>query len=263
MFLEALEIIKPKRLSENKAIISDSFICLDLGSTLIYKECQTKFGLCEIGIKDLYSNNYDEAVAIDKFNLTIPELEYTKVSINVNDSVYLSATSAAGEDIFFNGYITISNNSIQFTSYGLVYLNKYASSKILTLKEKINHHIDYNVFYYLFQLFKNLSGKKLDTLLVALKDNILYLTNEDNDYLIISKLQNKFKVDSAETINKFYNSQILKNEKKINKKDFSENPDSFIKHLIRPLSDECTFEENEAVNKLYSQSYMLFINKEK
>lgn len=260
----ALDLIKPKRLYEDrKAILSNGFICLDLGATLIYKECETKFSLCEINIKDLYSGNYDEANSIDKFDLVIPELNYTEIPINVNDSVYFSATSAAGEDIFFNGYITIGVNSLQFASWGLVYANRYISGKIITPKENISRYIDYNVFYYLFQLFKNLSGKKLDTLLIAVENDVLYLTNANKDYLIISKLQDKFKINGAGILNKYYIDQVFKNENKIIKKDFTENADSFIKHLARPLPDECSYKENDNVINLGNGPYTLYINKEK
>jgi hypothetical protein len=262
---DVLDLIKPKRLAEDKrAILSKDFIALDFSDTLIYKPCETKFPLCEISIKDLYSSNFDEANEINDFTFKLPELEYTEISINAGDVAVLSSISAAGEDIFFCGYIGFRMNLLSFLTSGLVYYNEYRITKeIIPMRNIDNQWIDYSVYYYLFQMFKNLSGKKTDLLLVAKKDDKLYLTNKDKDFYIISKEPSKFKTDSFASINKFYTEQKFGKETAIIKKEWIEGKDSFIKHLIRPLDDVCMTKDSPSVIKLSSNGYELFINKEK
>jgi hypothetical protein len=263
----ALDLIKPKRLYEDKkAILADGFICLDLGDTKIYKECQTKFPLSEISIKDLYTGEYDNANRLDVFDFTLPELKYEEIAINVNDTVYFSSVSSTGEDIYFCGSLDFTENVMSCWASGLVFLNHYTSYKI-KFSHSFDHYIDYQVFYYIFQMFKNLSGKKLDYLCVAKQDGILYMTNPNRDFHIISKEPCKFKTESFEKINKFYNNQIatqtFRRTVDIDKKSFVEGKDSFIKHLSRPLEEKFNHSENNTLEILSSKDYQLCINKVK
>lgn len=264
-----LDSIKPKRLVENKfAILNKDYIILDLEDTLVYASCKTQCPLSIISIKDLYSNNLDECIPLEKYEIpfdikSIETMTFEEILINVNDSTYFSSISAAGEDLFFCGSLDFTKETLTFSSYGLLYGAIYKSHKS-EFRNPFNFYIDYHVFYYLFQMFKNLSGKKTDSLLVSRKNNLLFLTNKEKEFYIICKQPNIFKSSGFETIKKYY-SELTYQERvlQIIKKDWIQDKDSFIKHLIRPLSDTPSLKASQNTLQLSSDNYILHINKEK
>lgn len=258
-----VSIIKPKRIyNTNLAYITPNNITLDFGISSILFNYNTGYPNCIIDQKSLFDNNMDNATT--KFDKFIEQIEikdiWNECSINANDLTVFSAISGSGEDEFFIGGLELSN-SLKLVCYGFTYFTKYISPKVI--QKGFNCYLDYNSIYYLFQLFKHLSGKKLDKLLwQALDDKFIFTNDNKSFYIIVSQSDNilNFKINSLKFFVNFYD-KVTINKTQVIKKNIAENLNSIGKHLIRTCNDIVDFSECNEYNKFEGDNIVLCLNK--
>lgn len=264
--VDFLQLIKPKRCKENlKAYITPNKIILDFGISSIMLNCNTGYPNCIIDHKSLFGFEFENATTkYDKFiNAIDIKDEWGECAINANDSTVLSAISGSGEDEFFIGALEICP-SFKLSCYGFTYYNQYVSQKIIQNKG-LNCYLDYTSIYYLYQLFKHLSGKKIDKLLWQINSSKFIFTNESKTFYIIIDQSNhifNWKVGLLSDINKFYNVATA-NKNQVTKKVIIESMNSIGKHLIRPCGEVLDISEAKQFNKLEGNGYTLCLNKKK
>lgn len=264
--IEQLQIIKPKRIKDTlNATLSPNSIVLEFGITKVFIPCSTVFTCaCSISQKDLYTYTFDNAKALtEKYTIPKVDLKWEECIINVADTTVFSAFSASGDDECFIGTIEI-DSKLKLSLYGFTYYGFYESPKMRN-ESKLVYHIDYQVFYYLFQMFKSLSGKKTDKLLWALSGEDLVLTDEAKSfYVICTKDDNtyRFKTKCLSLLIDFYKKETT-GEKQLFKKAVAEEAESIAKHLIRPFDDVLKSSENNFFTKMEGNGYKLCLNKPK
>jgi hypothetical protein len=268
-----LQLIKPKRLYENKlAYISKNVICLDLGATSIVAPFSSKLPDVKISIKDLWSNNLDEA-SIDsnlfQHKCKIPDVKsWNEIPISVADVAVFSSLSGVGEDLFYTGILAITDKRFSISAYGLTYFVSSENPKMISNDSSFSIFCDWQIFYYLFQMFKDLSGKKIGTLLWSNNNKQIIFTDIENNFYIIVDLNDSIVAHKAQhclTILKYYATQKHIGQEKVAtfKKTIQETANSELKHLIRPFGDSIDVTQYDTFTKYSSDIYYVHIHKEK
>lgn len=264
---ELLVQIKPKRLSNNLAYIFKDKIILNFNNCLdVICYGDTKSGCSEtltINHKDLYNQELDKATSTS-FNIDIPNnLDYKEYKIDSSTSSFFSAISGAGEDTYWTSYLFAIDSYLNYAICGLNYKADYfpvIGSNSYDLKVSC----DYNVFYYLFQFTKHLTGKKICNISIAKYDNYLYITNEDKSIILRQYLNDKkinYKINTLKDISKLYSDET-KDSKQVSKKIAVEQYDSLFKNFSRVFNDILYIKEFEYNNLFYDDRLKVWIMKE-
>lgn len=267
-----LDRIKPKRISESlNAFIFKDKIVLDYGISKVLCYCKSGISssspIC-LSHKELYNRELENAIT-KTYSVSIPDdLIWEDISINVDDNSFFSAISGAGEDLYWAGIIEIFNNKFKSIVYGLNYKIEYNSSPdekyISTVYKKFK--IDYNSFYYMFQLTKHLTGKKIDTLCFSFKNNLLYITNSTKDYYVIVNVEYSpmnWMHNQCSEIQKIYK-KSTKALTQIFKKVLNETSNPLFKTLSRPFGDTMDYDkyDNYSYYEDKKCNFFLLNNKE-
>ena len=157
-----LSLIKPKRLYEDKdCIINNGIIRMELGATTILAPFSTKLPSVSIKVKDLWSANLDEAKVYTGLNKKLPEFSsWNEIPITVADVTVFSSVSSVGEDTFYIGSVGLTSSGIfSVNGMGLTWVIDYTSQKLIGSTSGFCGSFDWYLVYYLFQMFKDLSGK--------------------------------------------------------------------------------------------------------
>jgi len=268
-----LNLIKPKRLSEsNKAYIYNDKVILNFGAVdvVAYEGIgvRTKDCVC-IDHKSLYNNDFDNATN-DIYDINLPEsLKYFEVEINARDNSFFSSISGAGEDLFWTGLLDIDNHK-NFKSfvYGLNFAVEYGNIIIDRDKDPFIYFADYNIFYYLFQMTKHLSGKKTDTVLVSeFYDKRKYcITNKDRDFYVFCDVANTALFYKCMTIPEIKEAYII--NKKLSstelfKKTALESNGALFKNFSRAFGDVLNCIDDKYVKMFYDDRLILYLMKDK
>lgn len=271
---DVLQTIKPKRLYEDKtATIFPDKVILRLGATTVVAPATTGYPACRVFVKELYNGDFDNAARIELQDYVIPELDWQTVTINAQDVSVFSAIAAAGEDTFYSAKLNLTRLKFTLAAGGWRYLARYSIPKCLsaTLDKSVAKEvlldvpIDWQVFYYLFQMFKHLSGKKLDKLSWCFDKGKLYLSNEDKSYYVVVDTDDRILKSCDEglkTIIKWFDKFPQQESSTVSKKTLG-GDDSFVKHLTRPLPDNIHMVEYDSCYKYGSDYYSVFYFKEK
>ena len=267
--ISQLQTIKPKRIKESlDAILLPHFIVLEFGITQVVIPCDTGFPASVINHKELYTFEYDTAIQIAKYPEPKFDHKWEECIITAADATAFSSFSASGDDEYFIGTLEI-DNSLKLTLYGFTYYANWAASKLRN-GSKLFYNIDYQVYYYLFQMFKNLSGKKTDKLLWVISNGDLVLTNEAKTFYIICSQNDKnyrFKTKNIPLLKEFFEKDTG-SERQLFKEVLGEvmvGGGSFPigKHLMRPLADPVNYSVGDKFHKLRSDGYTLCLCKDK
>jgi hypothetical protein len=263
-----LSLIKPKRLYEDKdCIIKDGKIEIVFGATKVMAPFVSKLPAVKIKVKDLWTVNLDMAEPFDGNISNLPSFDnWNEIPISVADATVLSSISAVGEDTFLVSTISGGfSNKFEIEAFGLTWSSKYSSPKVIDGNRGFYTAFDWYVFYYLFQMFKELSGKKIGSLLWQENKDTVFFTNVDKEYFIVCDKQNKeilFKDKLRPQIIKYF-ATIEGLTKSISKKQLQESSSAEVKHLLRPFSDILDVKESDHFSKYSSNVYTLNITKEK
>lgn len=261
MNTELLDRIKPKRQSDsNKAYIYKDKIILNFEylDVIILGDTGSGYNGCiSLSHKDLYSLNLDNGIVSD-YNCDVhKDIQFTEYTITSDINSCFSAITGAGEDTYWIGYV--SNNSLSFCSFGLNYYFNCYNFDVSDL------YIGYNVFYYLFQFTKHLTGKKTDSIFISRKiDNCFYITNSDKSIYLKCYLSNKqlqFKSETVKTIKELYKHNTI-NSEQVAKSIAIENINSTLfKNFSRAYGDIVYINRYDYVNLIYNKDLKLWITK--
>jgi hypothetical protein len=264
-----LSLIKPKRLYDDKdCIIKDGIIEIEFGATKIIAPFVSKLLAIKIKVKDLWSVNLDGAEPFSGNISKLPNFEiWNEIPISVADSTVFSSISSVGEDTFYIGEISSGfSQRLDIEAIGLTWLSRYTSPKVISGTRGFTVKFDWYIFYYLFQMFKDLTGKKIGTLLWKEDANTIYFTNVDKEYFIVCSKTNpilNFKSKFRADIIKYFNSDSVTKSHDVLKKLLQETAGSEAKHLLRPFGDIVTITEQDHFMKYGSNNYTLYVTKEK
>jgi hypothetical protein len=264
--IDSLQLIKPKRLSDDlNVFIKDDTYTIDFGtSRVVGVKGGEKSPPCVISTKNLFGDNFEAANVIDNFESFIPPTEWHSIILNATDVNLFNSVASAGEDMFWFGQLTTLGKHLKVQTAGLVYFVDYVSPK-LDLPE-ITAPIDYNFYYYMYQLFKGVTGKKLATLKITKINNVLIATDEQETFYIVSMLEHRefrFKVVSATQIAQGFVNGSYDTGGKTTRKARTADADSMLKHLSKFLGDEFHAAENKEWMKLYNMHGALYLGKKK
>lgn len=256
-----LQLIKPKRLSnlDIAYLYKDQIQIKFSDCTRIIMETNTGINNLEcvnLGVKDLYDNNFENAneSKFIKYNGFNNSYEKYNIEINVNDLLLFSVLSGVGQDLFCISKVESTENNTIFKVIGLNFYLEYSINKNFN----ISGYLTWNAYYYLFQMFKHLSGKKVDTLSVSSNDNRIIF---NKGYYIVL-IQNELRY-----FNKYF-SMIEYNgnldvAKEIDKKSLIENHNILFKHFARLFGDTIKVQEKINYYCFYNDNCKLYLNKVK
>ena len=264
---DILALIKPKRLSNNLAYIFKDKIVLNFNNCLdVVCYGDTNTGCSEtltIAHKDLYSETLDKASS-SSYSINIPDsLVYKDFIIDANTNSFFSSISMAGEDTYWTSYLSIINSYLAYTIWGLNYKASY-SSVIGCNNYDLKVSCDYNLFYYLFQFTKHLSGKKTCTIGLAKQDDYLYIANEDRSILLRQSLSHRkirYKTKTLNDIEKLYSLE-KDNSKQISKKIAIEQNGTLFKNFSRVYGDILYIKDFKDSVYYHNETFNLWLLKE-
>lgn len=255
---DILQKIKPKRLdNRNICILFNDQISVLFGKSNVFINGDLKVSLkdpVKIGFKDLYDNNFEFASPINKEKFLFDD-NFFDVEITTNDLLLFSVISAIGEDLFLMSKIESYSNYSYITILGINFYFKIKLNK----DYHINGCLDYHSFYYLFQGYKHLSGKKVDILKVYSDINYIKLMCSD---LNICIKQGGFTTNYFDILEIVYN-EYDTDYKEFDKKSALETSISLFKPLSRLFGDIISVSEKQYYN-IYKNDYcILYLNKVK
>ena len=264
-----LSLIKPKRLYDDKdCIIKDGVIEIVFGATKVLAPFVSKLPAVKIKVKDLWNVNLDAAEPFSGNISSLPIFDkWNEIPITVSDTTVFSSISSVGEDTFWLGSIGMMKGLFLIGGQGLTWCAYYDTPKMPKGETTFSIITDWYIFYYLFQMFKDLTGKKIAILAWQEDKQNVYFTNENKDYyLVCSKndLGLQFKTKYADTIMDYFKNDKGVKPKQIMKKMLQESAiSSENKHLLRPCGDIVDVIETDTFFKYQSGTYRLDITKEK
>lgn len=264
---DLLVLIKPKRLSNNLAYICKDKVILNFNNCLdVICYGDTNTGSSDsliITHKDLYSQELDKASSIS-YDINIPSsLVYKNITIDSNTNSFFSSISMAGEDTYWTSYLFTIKDKFASTIWGLNYMAEYSQIGVYPSCD-IKEACDYNVFYYLFQFTKHLTGKKTCNISIAKQGDYLYITNEDRSIILRQYLKDKkviYKINSLTEINKLYSNNTDKSQQ-VSKKVAVEQYGSLFKNFSRVYNDILYTKDFEYNTFFYDDKFKLWIMKE-
>lgn len=254
---ELLQKIKPKRLDNRyfAYIFEDQFL-IDFRKSFVYINGPTeiKSDKCiEIGVKDLFDDDFESATKLIK-----PKYEFNnkfnEVTIDANDLLLFSVISSIGEDLFLLSDVKSFDDRTEFVIFGLNYSIKY----IVRKNYKLNGHLHYSSYYYLFQMFKHLSGKKADILYTYYDDSSIRLHNN----IINMGIKQISSLNYNNIFNEVYGDDGCK-FKDVDKKSLIEANSTQFKHVSRLFGDIVSVSEKEHYDIFKSDNCLLYLNKVK
>jgi subtilase family serine protease len=200
----------------------------------------------------LFSEELDKTVPCLHDFVFHNDIKFKEFTVTSGINSCFSAISGAGEDTFWLGSICTSNKDLSFNAYGLNYYFEcynYVESIL---------YVDYQVFYYLFQFTKHLSGKKTDIIFISsIIDNVFYIANSDKSIYIkcyLSGKELKYKSASLDQIKQIYKIDKINSFKQIAKKIAIEEYNSLFKNFSRAFGEivfainyeyfDCIYDDN-------------------
>lgn len=265
-----LSLLKPKRLYEDKScIIHNNMIKIDFGATQVVAPFQSKLPTVEIAIKDLWSGDLDAAKPCESKEISIPKFDkWNEIVISAADVTVFSSISSVGEDTFWAGRIVSDRTKLDVEACGLTWYLFNNSPKICLSNGNLDTFVDWNLFYYLFQMFKELSGKKLGTLLWQEDSTNVYFTTPGYDYFVCCNKANpnlQFRSKNLGVIRQYFTSVEGTNARSWTKKDVQAMTTiAETKHLLRPLGDTLMLTDSfQYFKRFASGGYTLYVTKEK
>ena len=273
--VETLKLIKPKRINDtNMANVLKDYIVLEFGATKIVAPFVSKSEY-RLPVKDLFSDILDNATPIkdNEYGNDIDlNLEFnTTVTINNDILTSFSSISQTGEDTFWLGCLSFSSTTLNIYTWSqLFYCQQLFKTELKiedVYKDECNF-ISWDVYYYLFQMFKNLTGKKKENLYIAFSNNKMYLTDEERSFYIITDVTNRdivFKSKYIESLTKYYeeNRKDIKSQQ-LSKKAYMEgNQNVLLKHMIRSFDDVIEVSDSKTFIMFKDSKGTLFLNKDK
>ena len=265
--IESLQLIKPKRLSEDlNVFIKDSTYIIDFGTSIVMLDSKggEKSPPCVISTKEIFNDNFEAANVI----ASIGEFELPKVwhnvVLNATDVNLFNSIASAGEDLFWFGRLTMNDKRFKVQTAGLIYFVDFLSPKLDL--PTITAPLDYNFYYYMYQMFKSVTGKKLATMKIGLTDDTLVVTDENDTFYIATRLHHQefmFKVIGATQIAIEFVNATYGNETKTTRKACMAGSDSILKHLSKFLGEDFSVAESSGWMKYYNMYGGLYLGKKK
>lgn len=265
-----LSLVKPKRLYEDKSCyISNNAIKIELGATCICAPFVSKLPSVEIKVKDLWTANLDAAISTSPIGYKIPDGKWNEIPISVADVTMFSSLSSVGEDTFFLSTFGINEKKeLALDAIGFTWALEYRSPKVFPSGTSVFAPcmFDWYVFYYLFQMFKDLSGKKIGTLYWQQDYNNIYFTNEARQYFIVCNKNDsmlKFKMQYKDKILQTFSGSSSFPSSMMKKMLQLDSTSSEVKHLLRPFGDLVTVDIMDTHFKYSAANYVLYMTKDK
>lgn len=259
-------LVKPKKISDNVyAFINGNDFLINFNTSLVkFSTGETQFPPCCIPIKELFNENFDAACRIDKpVNIIVPT-EWKSIIINAADVSMFNAVASAGEDLFWSGSMAINNKRMVIDTVGLVYATHFVSPKMTDIE--ISSELDYNSFYYLYQMFKHITGKKTANLKISETEDYVFFTNEEETHYIIVNTKSTelaFKSGSSGLISSLASKDCDPATSSTKKYVIDVIKDGLIKHLIKFLGDTMSLSQNDIFYKMNSHFGELYLFKKK
>ncbi|MDY0197615.1 MAG: hypothetical protein RBR68_07355 [Tenuifilaceae bacterium] len=255
---DILQKIKPKRLdNRNRCILFNDQVSILFGKSDVFMNGNLEINLnspVDIGFKDLFDDNFESATSINKNRLVFYD-NFFDIEVNTNDLLLFSVIAAIGEDLFLMSKVESYDNFSYITVLGLNFYFKIKLNK----NYHINGCLDYHSFYYLFQSYKHLSGKKTDILRVYSDSD--YIKLKCNDLNICIK-QNRFNINYFDILEIAYNENNIE-YKEFDKKSLLETSISLFKPISRLFGDIISISEKQYYH-IYKNEYCIaYLNKVK
>lgn len=265
-----LVALRPKRLSDSLyALIKNDLAVLDFGTAkvILKGDNGTNMPPCIMSIARLFTAAYDTATSLN--GAEIPDLDVDKIlwneiPINITDVSIFNAISSAGEDLFWQGTLRLDNGVLKIDSQGLVYYIHYEMSKMATFTRIIP--ADFHIFWYLYQMFKDVSKKNLGILKIGTdthSSNIYLTDGNDSFYIVINPNYKEFteKAKSFQTIIEAYKALEYGKTSEFSKKAMTLSP--LQKHLLKPFDELVTVSESDISTRFCNSFSCVHINKQK
>lgn len=261
MNTQSLSAIKPKKLTNSKAYIYKDKIVLDFKTCeVILLEDTGMLNPClSITHKELFDEELDKAISCVQCHTIHDDIKFREFTITSDMNSCFSAISGAGEDTYWLGSICTSDKDLAFNAYGLNYYFEcydYTESVL---------YVDYQVFYYLFQFTKHLSGKKTDIIFISnIIDDVFYIANSDKSIYIKCYLSGKelrYKSKSLNQIKQIYSIKEEGNGKQVTKKIAIEEYNTLYKNFSRAFGDIVYVINYEYFNLIYDDNTEIWFMK--
>lgn len=260
--MESLQLIKPKTLSSdsNVAYLYKKDCLLDFGMSkvLLNGALDSEWPLTVILQRHLFNNYFSEANQIESdiiFNA--PNISWNIIPINLMDVSVFNSITSAGETLFWHAKLHIAKNNFQIRSVGLNYVVTHDMAKVLDWVEvNVNFSIDYNVFYYLNQMFKKVTKTKPQNLLIGLTKENTWITNELKEFfIIIPTNHNEFKVKdfSFEKIISVFENRNYSAASNIDRISYGKTAGSLFKHITKCLDDTINVGKTKEIIRFSNQ----------
>jgi len=254
--MENLQKIKPKTLSDDKyAFMQDRWCALDFitSSIILLDAFDINMPSSFINMKNLFQSEMDEAKIVSERPIkktidTIKDLEYKVIPMNLYDISVFNSIASTGEDIFWSCNVILNADCIELKASGMNYFIAHKMPKTLEFlrtessTKSISFIADYQVCYYLYQMFKNVTKTKPKNLLINWDNlvNVITFTDEERSFYIQVYNKNQkleYKHATMIEIQKYINSVEFSSKGKIDRKESGFFKDSLFKHLTKCLND--------------------------
>lgn len=265
-----LVALRPKRLSDSLyAFLRNDLVALDLGATkvILVGDNGTNMPPSVISLARLFTGDYESATSLGGAELPYSiseDITWNDIPINITDVSIFNAISSAGEDLFWQGTIRLDGGVLKVDAQGLIYYVRYEMAKMAAFDSIIP--ADFSVFWYLYQMFKDVTKKKLGTLRVGTKSNesTIYLTDEEYSFYILIDPDHKEYIEKSKSfraILEAYNALEYGKSSEFSKKTMTLSP--LQKHLLKPFDELVTVSESPISTCFCNMFASVHINKQK
>ena len=271
-----LEILKPKKNTDNNVYITKDLITIDFEETKIHLSGDNELGFNNhiTDMESFFSKKEDKNLPVLNENESFDILNKTNnikwidIPFTKEDNNIFNSIASIGESLFWYGYMEIKDEGIiDIVSSGIIY---HVESSIRKMIENNNIKIplSFSAFWYIYKASKDFTKKKPGVLKIGKTNKSIFLTFDNILFIeidITNKTYHYNKLNSIKDSYKKIESEIKSPEQNItNRLELKKDINTYTNHLLKALGDGSIILSSSDIVSLYkNKTTKIFINKEK
>lgn len=263
-----LDVLKPKTLAEDTfAYITDNKLLIAFGNTVVFKTCESTgyVGSYAIPTKALYGEGPDASIPVEASDvpaLVPPVNGWNRLPLNIVDKEIFNAVSSAGGGQYWAGFAALEEGRFTVNVIGLLYAIQYSMAKVVEVPFMAD--LQWEAYYYLNQMFKGITAKKIGVMLYYSEEDRIWFTDEANSFYIVCYRRGV----SANMHTHVVEALHLLNEKEdfagsdtVSRKAVTDSGTPLEKHLTKPFKETITKTSSKRFMRYRDSFYTLYVSK--